>query len=177
MKTIARCRSMPRMVARVLNGCERLLALLPLVLFLLAAPGLAHRGHAVWTDITWAGDRFEIVHRMHLADAITVNRFMGGREAIEEPRSLARVALYVEERFRLQCPVQETDGAEPGEGELETIGAEIEDDFMFVYQEWVTSLPRRFPALDNTVLLDVEPQSQAFMRILGPDLDEERERR
>ena len=68
-------------------------------LLLAALPGVAHRGHAVWTDIVWAGESFEIVHRIHLADAIAVNRYMGGTESIEETRSLARVALYVEERF------------------------------------------------------------------------------
>ena len=152
-------------------------ALVLLWLLALAGAASSHRGHAVWTDITWAGDRFEIVHRMHLADAITVNRFMGGRDAIEEPRSLARVALYVEERFKLQGSFGAGEGADSPAGRLDTIGAEIEDDFMFVYQEWTTSLPQRFPALENTMLLDVEPRAQAFMRIFGPDLDEERERR
>lgn len=147
-------------------------ACLLLALMLASGAGLAHRGHAVWTDITWAGDRFEIVHRMHLADAITANRFMGGREAIEEPRSLARVALYVEERFRLQAG----NGAGDAVAGPETIGAEIEDDFIFVYQEWITELPERFPEVDNTLLLDIEPGSQAFMHIEGPGIAEERER-
>ncbi|MEO1081162.1 MAG: DUF6702 family protein [Pseudomonadota bacterium] len=165
------------MVASAVHGFGRLRTLLPLLLVLFAVDSPAHRGHAVWTDITWVGDRFEIVHRMHLADAIAVNRFMGGRDAIEAPRSLARVALYVEERFKLQGANEAADGDEIDESRLDTIGAEIEDDFMFVYQEWVTRLPLRFPALENTVLLDVEPDAQAFVRILGPELDEERERR
>jgi hypothetical protein len=135
---------------------------------LLAAVAEAHRGHAVWTDITWAGEGFEIVHRLHLADAITVNRAMGGEVAIEELASLARVALYVEKRFDVLVDGKPVD--------LTTIGAEIEDDFMLVYQEWPTSLPARFPAIDNRVLLDVEPGSQAFIRIQGPGIAEERER-
>lgn len=126
----------------------------------------AHRGHAVWTDAVWVGGRFEITHRMHLADAISANRLMGGREAIENLRSLARVALYVEERF---MPL--------GGAQLLTLGAEIEDDFLFVYQEWVTPLPERFPTIDNSLLLDIEPDSQAFLKVHGPGLDEERERR
>ena len=108
------------------------------------------------------------MHRLHLSDAITVNRAMGGSVAIGELASLARVALYIEERFDVLV-----DG-EPAA--LTTIGAEIEDDFMLVYQEWPTSLPERFPAIDNRVLLDVEPGSQAFIRIEGPGLTEERER-
>jgi hypothetical protein len=159
------------MTARACDLHRRVAALgAALVLVLGAGAALAHRGHAVWTDITWAGDRFEIVHRMHLADAITANRFMGGRDAIEAPRSLARVALYVEERFRLV-------GSDPSAWPtFATIGAEIEDDFIFVYQEWVTELPTRFPPVDNALLMDIEPDSQAFIHIDGPGLAEERER-
>lgn len=140
-------------------------------LLLLALQGYAHRGHAVWTDIIWAGESFEIVHRMHLADAIVVNRYMGGTEPIEETRSLARVALYVEERFELLTP-----GKSDEPIRLETIGAEIEDDFLLIYQEWHTSLPQQFPIIDNFILLDVEPGAQAFIKIKAPGLDEERER-
>lgn len=142
-------------------------------LLLLALQGYAHRGHAVWTDIIWAGESFEIVHRMHLADAIVVNRYMGGTEPIEETRSLARVALYVAERFELL-------GVAEGEADvpigLEIIGAEIEDDFLLIYQEWITPLPEQFPVIDNFILLDVEPEAQAFIKIKAPGLDEERER-
>jgi len=141
--------------------------LLGLVLILSAAHGSAHRGHAVWTDIHWADDRFELTHRLHVPDAITVNRFMDGSLPIEDLRSLALVALYVEDRFLLAG----TDGVV-----LETLGAEIVDGFVYVYQEWSTSLPAAFPEIDNRVLLDVEPGSQAFIRITGPGLDEERVR-
>jgi hypothetical protein len=146
------------------------------LLLFAAAQGMAHRGHAVWTDVTWAGDRFEIVHRMHLADAISANRHMGGRDAIEAPRSLARVALYVEERFHILGPdPADAPGSDAAGAILETIGAEIEDDFIFVYQEWVTTLPAQFPAVDNRVLLDIEPDAQAFLHIVGPGISEERE--
>ena len=147
------------------GGCRRWLVA---AVALLAAIAEGHRGHAVWTDIAWAGEGFEIVHRMHLADAIAVNRAMGGTLAIEEMASLARVALYVEERFDVLVDGKPVD--------LTTIGAEIEDDFMLVYQEWPTTLPARFPATDNRILLDIEPGSQAFLRIQGPGLTEERER-
>ena len=134
-------------------------------------PVEAHRGHAVWTDIVWSGESFEIVHRMHLADAIVVNRYMGGTQPIEELRSLALVALYVDERFALLSSQGQSTAIE-----LETIGAEIEDDFLLVYQEWTTPLPDRFPVIDNFILLDVEPEAQAFIKIKAPGLNEERER-
>lgn len=147
------------------RGIPGLLVALALLLVL---PGEAHRGHAVWTDITWTGNGFEIVHRVHLADAITINRHVGGMAAIEELASLARVALYVEDRFS----VLHKGGPVP----VTTIGAEIEDDFMLVYQEWSTALPEEFPEIDNQLLLDVEPDAQAFIRIEGPGIDEERVR-
>jgi len=139
---------------------------------LTGASAVAHRGHAVWTDINWNGDRFEITHRMHLADAIAVNRFAGGDDDIEALPSLARVALYVEERFILLATGDTTALETP----LITIGAEIEDDFVFVYQEWEAPLPAVFPKIDNRILLDVEPDAQAFIHISGPGIDEERER-
>lgn len=145
-------------------------------LALCAAVALAHRGHAVWTDIVWNGEGFEITHRIHLADAIAANRLMGGGDAIEASRSLARVALYVEERFLILA----ARGTPPGSAEtpkLHTLGAEIEDDFLFVYQQWQGPLPARFPPIDNSVLLDLEPGAQAFMRITGPGINEQRERR
>jgi hypothetical protein len=137
---------------------------------------LAHRGHAVWTDIVWNGESFEITHRMHLADAIAAKRLMGGRDAIEAPGSLARVALYVEERFLILAARDDGPGAPPKALTLHTLGAEIEDDFLFVYQQWQGPLPARFPPIDNSLLLDLEPDAQAFIRITGPGISEERER-
>lgn len=129
----------------------------------------AHRGHAVWTDITWNGEGFEIVHRLHLADAITIQRSRGDAAPIETLRSQALVALYVEERFTLLVDGERITPA--------TIGAEIEDDFLLVYQEWRAPLPvDRFPDIDNRILLDLEPDAQAFMIIEGPAISEERER-
>ncbi len=105
------------------------LALLGLVLLVCAAHSNAHRGHAVWTDIHWAEDRFSLAR------------------AEDEERAV-----------------------------FETIGAEIVDGFVYVYQEWSTPLPAEFSDIDNRVLLDVDPGSQAFIRIKGPGLDEERVR-
>jgi hypothetical protein len=155
---------------------QRAAALAGLALALCAAVALAHRGHVVWTDIVWNGNGFEITHRMHLADAIAANRLMGGRDAIEAPRSLARVALYVEERF-LVLAARGTPPGPPEARRLHTLGAEIENDFLFVYQHWQGPLSARFPPVDNSLLLDLEPDAQAFIRITAPGISEERERR
>lgn len=166
-----RARTRSARVRRAATPLRWLVLLTALTLALAAQPLLAHRGHAVWTDIHWAEDRFEIVHRMHLADAITVSRFMGSEHPIEDLRSLARVALYAEQRFRI---------ADSGDGaaavSLQTLGAEIEDDFILIYQEWIAPLPERFPAIDNQMLLDVEPDAQALIKIKAPGLSEERMR-
>jgi len=138
------------------------------LLLSLSSWAMAHRGHAVWTDVQWAGESFEIVHRLHLADAITIQRYMGVAGSIDELRGQAAVALYVEERFTLLLGNQRVTPT--------TIGAEIEDDFLLVYQEWVAPLPERFPPIDNFLLLDIEPDAQAFVHIDGPGISEERER-
>jgi len=152
---------------RRLSGASRFC--LGAVIAVTAILAQAHRGHAVWTDITWNGKGFEIVHRLHLADAITIQRSMGDAGPIESLRSQALVALYVEDRFTLLVDGERTTPA--------TIGAEIEDDFLLVYQEWRAPLPEdRFPDIDNRILLDVEPGAQAFMVIEGPAISEERER-
>lgn len=149
---------------RQLAGC-----LLVLALFSTVPCAHAHRGHAVWTDIVWAGEGFEITHRLHLADAVRIHRvLLEGAEPVETPRSLARLALYVEARFRVRGVAGEAQT-------LQTLGAEIEDDFLFVYQQWSTPLPTRFPEVDNGVLIDAEPEAQQFIRITGPGLDEERQ--
>jgi hypothetical protein len=148
---------------------RRAARLLTVALLIALSPwATAHRGHAVWTDVRWAGESFEIVHRLHLADAITIQRYMGVTGPIEDLRGQAAVALYVEERFTLILGGERVTPT--------TIGAEIEDDFLLVYQEWVTPLPERFPPIDNSLLLDVEPGAQAFVHIDGPGISEERER-
>jgi hypothetical protein len=135
-------------------------------LLLAALPVSAHRGHGVWTDIVWNGSGFEITHRLHLADAVNIQRSLGGRGDIDTPRGLALLALYVEERFLL---LVDSRTITP-----QTLGAEIDDDFLFVYQEWMTELPQHFPRVANRLLIDVEPGAQQFIRISGPGVDEER---
>lgn len=140
-----------------------------LLLALLSTPSVwAHRGHGVWTDIVWANDRFEITHRLHAADALTITRSTGSSATIDAPEELARLALYVEERFSI-----EPHGGPPSS--MITIGAETEDDFVFVYQEWLVDVvPEAFPVIRNEILVDVEPGAQRFIRIVTPGGVEER---
>lgn len=118
----------------------------------------AHRGHGAWTDVTWAGDRFEITHRMHLADAIELLRGIAPDTVVDSIEGQARLALYVESRFA----IQDADGTPVA---LDTIGAEIDDDFLLVYQEWpVGSPPDVPPQFSSRVLFEIDPTAQRFVR-------------
>lgn len=142
---------------------------LPLALLLCwLPPAHAHRGSAVWTEIIWRDNHFQITHRLHTADALHINRYMGGSGELNALEDLARLALYVDLRFSLseQLTLQSP---------LVTLGAELEDDFAFIYQEWHPAvLPEQFPELAHTLLIDLVPQAQRFIRIETPQGIEER---
>ena len=107
--------------------------------------------------MTWAGDRFEIVHRMHLSDAINVLRRLEKDTAIDSLRGRARLALYVEENFSIASEGKRVAG-------IETLGAEIDDDFLLVYQEWVTALPETQPQIQNRALMEYEHGVEHYLR-------------
>ena len=99
-------------------------------LALLAGPALAHRLARSETEIRIADDgAVRVIHTLHLQDAQDALYRAGIIDApdLGSLRNRARLALYTEERFALSV-----DGtAAP----LELIGAEIEGDSVFVYQE------------------------------------------
>jgi len=143
-------------------------------LMLLISVASAHRGHGVWTDIVWSGNHFEITHRFHAADGLAANRFVGGSGALTNAEDLARLALYVEQRFAIVDTIS-NDSDTNQVAELKTLGAEVDDDFVYVYQEWwPLSLPDAALQLKHSVLLDVEPSTQIFVRIDTPKGIEER---
>lgn len=128
----------------------------------------AHRGSAVWTDIVWQDDHFQITHRLHAADALLANRAMGGNGELDTLEQLARLALYVEAHFSLSS----TAG---NQSSVVTLGAELEDDFAFVYQEWFpVKQPNPFPEITNNLLTDLVSNPQRFVRIETPKGIEER---
>jgi hypothetical protein len=127
---------------------------------LLSQAVFAHRDSTVFSDIMWSGDRFEIVHEMHLADALRVADFLKLGGEIDQLRNLASMALYVEHHFDV--------AREAGSTPINTIGAEIDGDTLYVYQEWVTPLQDPFPKVTNTLLVDVIPKASARWRVLLP---------
>lgn len=146
------------------------MGLLALMLCWPTASVSAHRGSAAWTDIVWREDHFQITHRLHAADALRINRHMGGSGELERLEDLAMLALYVDARFLLlNLPSEQSN--------LITLGAELDDDFAFIYQEWhPEALPETFPAINNGLLIDLIPEAQQFTRIETPKGIEERRR-
>jgi hypothetical protein len=136
--------------------------------------------------VSWNGTAFEITHRLHVADALTVHRYLRLPNALDAPESLAALALYAERRFKPALNRGAGQGAGDGashgashvashvDSAMNTLGAEIEDDFLLIYQEWPIPLSGAFPHMNNTILTDVEHDVQHFMRITGPGIDEER---
>ena len=104
----------------------------------------AHRDHVVWTEILWAQDHFEITHQLHLADALTLLDALDASASLESLKGQALIALHLEETFSLEL--------EGAEGSTKTIGAEIDDDFLFIYQEWYGQKPLIEPRFSLTAL-------------------------
>ena len=97
----------------------------------------------------------EIIHRLHKHDAeLGIMAALGDRTlTLDRLTGQAQLALYVEERFLLA----ETDGENIGAPlDLQLIGAEVDGEFILVYQEYAAELPARF-AVRNDILRDVFP--------------------
>lgn len=134
-------------------------------LALAAAPGAtAHRAKAALTSVVW-NERtglLEITHRLHVHDA---REALARVTDLEQPdlgslEARARLALYVEKHFGL---------AEPGGDALalELVGAELDGDHVFVFQEAALESPpgalevrcdflqEVFPSQLNTVNVEI----------------------
>ncbi len=98
----------------------------------------------------------EIIHRLHNLDAeLGLNVVLGERVvSLDTLEGRARFALYVESRFT----VATTDGGAVGAPlALELIGAELDGQYILVYQEFTGDFPGSV-AIRNDVLRDVFPE-------------------
>lgn len=129
---------------------------------LLTGSAVAHRGHGVWTELVWASDRFEITHHLHLQDAQSVLVQVDPGSDLGSPRSFAQLAFYVEQRFAVHTKGEVVT--------LETIGAEIEGDFLYVYQEWQTTEPV-LPGFRSQLLTDVLPDAVTWVHVEAPGIN------
>ena len=123
-----------------------------------AALAFAHRmpGSISTVKRSASGDVIEIIHRLHSHDAeLGVAAVLGkGNISLENLVGRAQLALYVEERFRIADFV---DGRVGDRLALELIGAELDGEFVLVYQEFAGDLPVRL-AIRDDILRDVFPE-------------------
>ena len=124
----------------------------------------AHRDHGIWTEILWTNNHFEITHQIHLADAQILLDAIDASASLESLTGQALIVLHLEETFSL-----ESEGAE---GKIDTIGAEIDDDFLFIYQEWYGKKPLRAPRFSQTALNLIYGATRATIHYQIDELNE-----
>jgi len=128
--------------------------LIALITFLpwFAVPALAHRLPTAFTSIEFNENTgmTEIVHHLHAHDAHSIlERLHKDQELLfDSVKGRAYIALYVQERFELSKP-----DADPPIS-LTLIGAELESNTLYVYQEYKgkLTLPLR---VRNGILQDL----------------------
>lgn len=123
----------------------------------IAALGFAHRlpGSLSTIKKSPTGNTFEIIHRLHNHDAeLGIATVLGLRDvSLENLEARAQLALYVEERFVI---ARYENGAIGTPLSLELIGAELDGEYVLVYQEYAGDLPAEI-AVRNDILRDVFP--------------------
>ena len=123
-----------------------------------AALAIAHRmpGSISTVKRSLAGDTIEIIHRLHTHDAeLGIAATIGKRNiSLDTLVDRAQLALYVEERFS----IADYSGREVGGRlALELIGAEVDGEFVLIYQEYAGQLPAEL-AIRDDILRDVFPE-------------------
>ena len=115
---------------------------------------LAHRQPEALTAISYNPntESTEIVHQLHAHDAEQVLEDLPNAEktTIDSLEGKARLALYVEERFALA-----DQSGNPLTG-VKLLGAELEGDTLYAYQEYAKALPQTF-RIRNDILRDTFP--------------------
>lgn len=100
-------------------------------------PAYAHKLHYTLTEMVWKPDTggLEVTHSVHLDDAMALLARLGDPVGELSPGSQARLLLYTQQHFQLR--VGTTDLM------LEPVGAQIDGDYLWVYQE---QLLNNYPA-------------------------------
>lgn len=136
-----------------------------LVLVLVATSPSAHRmpGSLSTIKTNSISGATEVIHRLHTHDAeLGIIAILKDRSiTLEQLVGRAQLALYVEERFLLATVNEGSIGAPL---ELELIGAELDGEFVLVYQEVKGALPREI-AIRNDILRDVFPDQVNHVNI------------
>ena len=121
----------------------------------------AHKLQYSLTDLNWRADAgtLEIVHSIHLDDAMSLLARLGAPGGDLDVATEARVMFYIEKHFKLSQSAEEL--------APEAVGAQIAGDYLWIYQE--LALPK-YPAslqVECTVLHELFPaqQNQVNLRI------------
>lgn len=117
----------------------------------------AHRMPLGMTTVVYnpVTDSVEIVHRLHRHDAEQAMLQVIAEPGVDlmEVAVQARLALYVEAHFQIAAVV---DGKPDRVLALELVGAELEGDYVLVYQELPGQLPSEI-SVRNDILRDLFP--------------------
>ncbi|UTW55919.1 DUF6702 family protein [Kordiimonas sp. SCSIO 12610] len=121
----------------------------------------AHRTSSSLTSVVWiASDKnFEVTHRLHLHDVQQAlrNVIADPSTTAFDPEGQAELILYMEETFSFQSP--------SGQLELTPLGAEVEGDYVYVYQEAsVKEIPPSITIQDLT-FHDIYPEQENQVNI------------
>lgn len=105
----------------------------------------------------------EIIHRLHNHDAeFGVMAYYADRSlTLDSLVGRAKLALYVEQRFTLAALSEDGVGAPL---DLELIGAELNGQFVLVYQEFRGEMPAKFAVRDD-ILRDIFPEQVNHVNI------------
>lgn len=109
----------------------------------------------------------EIIHRLHNHDAeLGLITILDDRSiSLDQLAGRARLALYVESRFLV---AEWSEGRVGAPLELELIGAELDGEYVLVYQELEGELPPAI-AVKNDILRDVFPDQVNHVNIAVGD--------
>lgn len=130
------------------------LMLLIAILGMAALPASAHQLKQSVTELNWRlhQQRLEVVHGLHLDDAMALLALFKAHDGVVTPAVGAQLLLYVEQHFGLTI-----------DGEvalLEAVGAEVDGDYLYIYQEMPMAVPPGALVVENRLMHDFFPDQQ-----------------
>ena len=132
-----------------------------LIVCLFSSPALADVERVVVSEILWRQGGFDITHRLELDDAKALLAAMEVKDSIESAKGLTLVALHVERKFQI------VDLARPAK--LQTLSAEIDDNYFYVSQLWPTTLPEGVPQVYSEVLQVISDNVESLVIYDAPN--------
>lgn len=131
------------------------------LLFCVTPAAQAHRQHISWTSISWneRTGSLEIVHRFHQHDVqIYLNRFVGKAVSATDLKGHAQFAVYLSNHFQIRVKPEIT-------ASVDLLGAELESQYMMVYQEIALKEPPMVLDVHAEILMDQFPDQVNMVNI------------